>query len=87
MWTTNGIGKEVTRSLILLLHSPWLVMRHNELRRVHDATHDYPEYIPHVTLSYNIGDFDISTLNINELPEDLALTFKFKSSLDLEWVP
>jgi hypothetical protein len=43
--------------LVLLLDAPTLVKRHNHLMKVHGATYDYPEFIPHVTIAYDIGDY------------------------------
>ena len=48
---------EGKQRLVMLLKSPQLVERHKQLMREHNATYDYPEYHPHVTIAYDIGTF------------------------------
>lgn len=48
--------------LCLLLDAPTLVTRHNQLMEEHNATYDYPVYQPHVTIGYDVGDFDWQSL-------------------------
>lgn len=38
--------------LVALLNAPSIVARHRELMTRYNLTHDFPEFIPHVTLSY-----------------------------------
>ena len=38
--------------VVLRLDSPHLVKRHEQLRKL-GATHDFPEYLPHISLSYD----------------------------------
>lgn len=51
-----------TRILVLELDCPTLTDRFEEAMDS-GATYDFPEYIPHITLSYDIGDFNIDVLN------------------------
>lgn len=44
--TKNG------NAVILRLDSPYLVERHEQLKRL-GATHDFPDYLPHISLSYD----------------------------------
>lgn len=54
-------GKKV---LVLLLESPGMSRRHQQFMAL-GATHDYSDYTPHVTLSYDIGEnFDMSALEL-----------------------
>lgn len=39
-------------SLVMVLESDYLKELHNRIMREYPATYDFPEYIPHVTLSY-----------------------------------
>ncbi len=67
--------------LSLVFDSPELSKRHDELMKEHEATWDYPEYIPHVTLSY-----DASNVNIEDLtPPDfgIKITKEYLEQLDL----
>jgi hypothetical protein len=57
--------------LVAKLNAPDLEQLHNKTRE-HGATHDYDEYIPHVTLSYDAGDINNDLLN--------KLTKKYKGT-------
>lgn len=72
------------RSLVLALRSPELIDRHWYYRLNHGAKHDYPEFVPHVTLSYNVpDDFDLNRL---ELPKfNLRLREEYVAKLDTTW--
>jgi hypothetical protein len=48
--------------LVMKFDCPELHERHHYLRNHHGATHDYPSFIPHMTLSYDVGDFDHNIL-------------------------
>lgn len=75
-----------TNVLVLKLDSPDLQERHNELMKEHKATYDFPEYIPHITLSYDIGDFDINTLDIEDLDDiDFRVIEEYQEDLNLDW--
>lgn len=49
-------------ALVLKLNSKDLISRHNELVSKHNIQYEFKEYIPHITLSYDVGDIDISKL-------------------------
>jgi hypothetical protein len=53
---------KVKNCLVLKYSCPELYQRHHKLMLQHGATYDYDEYKPHVTLSYDVGKFDISKL-------------------------
>jgi phage-related protein (TIGR01555 family) len=48
-------------AVVLLFASSDLVWRHQSMVEA-GASHDYPEYQPHVTLSYEAGDVDLATV-------------------------
>ena len=48
--------------LVLKLSCPALMRRHRELMSEHNLAYVFPVYVPHVTLSYDIGDFDWTTI-------------------------
>lgn len=79
IWPT----KSGENCLVLTLDSPELQARHKFLMDEHKATYDYPEYKVHISLSYNIGDFDIQSLNVNKLPTSIILTDEYQEELDL----
>lgn len=45
------------KCLVLLIDSPWLHERFERAMSL-GATYDFPEYKPHITLSYDYGDAD-----------------------------
>lgn len=75
------------RCLVIKLESEYLTNRHKELMKNYPSlTYDYPEYIPHITLSYDIGDFDISEIKLNEsttLPMFFNIITEYKEDLQV----
>jgi len=76
---TTGIE---TNCLILLLKCSYLQKRH-ELAMNLGATYDYDKYIPHITLSYDCGIFDINKLKIPKFP--IIIESEHSKKLDLNW--
>lgn len=76
----TGDGK---RALVMLLSAPSVVKRHRLLMSEHPATYDYPQYKPHITLSYDIGDMDVSTLPL--FTDDIILGDEYVEDLVLDW--
>jgi hypothetical protein len=75
-------SRDGTRCLVLLLDSPYLQERFDTGIEL-GATHDFPDYKPHITLSYDIGHFDIK-----RLPEpdfDLTLSHEYVEELKKDW--
>lgn len=55
------------KALVIKLSSPELIATHQELIE-RGGSHDFPEYHPHLTLSYNVpADFDLSTLTLPDV--------------------
>lgn len=44
------------KCLVAIMSSPELEKAHKEIRAKYGATHDYPDYHPHVTVSYDFPD-------------------------------
>lgn len=68
------------RVLVLVLDSDYLTFRHNYARAI-GATHDFPDYTPHITLSYNVGPL-VFTGNV-QVP--VVLDREYKEPLKLDW--
>jgi 2'-5' RNA ligase len=52
----------------------------------HDATYDFPEYKPHITLSYDIGDLDEKNLpDIGKYVDEIGIDEEYGEDLDLNW--
>jgi hypothetical protein len=78
IWPTKS-GKNC---LVLKLKSDDLSKRHLYLMNKHKATYDYPEFKVHISLSYDVGDYDISKLNIKYLPKTIKLDGEYHEPLD-----
>lgn len=61
------LGKDCEKNikaLVLLIEAPQLINLHNEIIKL-GATHDFPDYTPHITLTYNApANYDFSKLTI-----------------------
>lgn len=70
------------RALVIKLDCPYLEERHKYLMKKYDLTYDYDEYIPHITLSYDIGDLDIP--KDVTFPKFFRIQGEYKEDLNLE---
>lgn len=77
MWPTKS-GKNC---LVLKLGSKSLKDRHEHLMDTHKATYDYPEFKPHISLSYDVGDYDHTELS-KHIPQSIKLSNEYKEDLD-----
>jgi hypothetical protein len=69
-----------TPVLVLVLDSEYLRCRHQYARTL-GATHDFPDYTPHITLSYNVGP--VSYKGDVQIP--VVLDREYKEPLKLDW--
>ena len=68
--------------LVVKLNAPSVVERHEYLMAKHGFTYDFPEYHPHVSLSYSF------TGDINKLPPidfPILLGLEYHEQLQLNW--
>ena len=78
------------RCLVVILDNDALKERYKELTKLHGFVSDYPEYVPHITLSYDIEDWDRFD-EMNEYIGQIKYTFmlvgvnEYVEDLDLEW--
>jgi 2'-5' RNA ligase len=78
------------KCLVAILECGKMVSRHKELMKKYGFTYDYPEYIPHVTLSYDIKDWDRFDL-MNQYIKDSKFIYQLQGAgeyyedLDLDW--
>jgi hypothetical protein len=56
-------SRDGKRVLVAKVESSDLQARHTELMTELEASYDFPDYLPHITLSYDIGDMDETILN------------------------
>jgi hypothetical protein len=77
----NGI---TTKCLVLKFESTEMNNRHMYLKQYANATHDFPSYIPHITLSYDIGNLDIDKLsNIHEVLQNINIIQEYSTKLKI----
>ncbi len=72
------------KALVAIMDSPELENHHKTIRKDYGATHDYPDYHPHVTVSYDFGSDKVPS----EVP-DLELEYDGTDiePLDPQFVP
>lgn len=68
--------------LVMELNSPAIVKRHKDIRRIHGATHDFDDYIPHITLSTKAEDFDEESLP--DFTDPIEVVKEYTQFLDLD---
>lgn len=88
VWDTNGkLRDEPTkRCLVLKYKCKDLTERHEFLMDEHDATYDFPDYKPHITLSYDIGSLDEKELpDVSKFLGDIKIVEEYGEDLDLDW--
>lgn len=87
VWESQSDEKtgEKSKCLIMKFECAKCVDRHNEIMDKHDATFDYDKYTPHVTLSYDIGDFDVKSLPDPSEIGDLKIVSEYQEDLNLDW--
>lgn len=74
VFTNEKLGH---KALVMKFKSKTLSNRHNEIMKNNPkAVYDFPEYIPHITLSYDVEDFDVSKLDYKSLSDYLGGTIE-----------
>lgn len=78
-------GEDDEKCLVVTLNCPKLVARHEQLMKQHpNATWDHDEYIPHVTLSYDVGDFDLASIDVSKIG-DLTIDEEYGDDIEPGW--
>jgi hypothetical protein len=72
--------------LVVKLKSPELTKRHKEIMKEHGATYDWDEYKPHVTLSYDVGDFDPKKHDLKDHLNEIEIVEEYDQDLKLDWL-
>ena len=71
------------QALVLKFECHELTERFQEIMDEYDATWDHDDFHPHITLSYNVGDLDISKLPKYDGP--IIIIEEYNNDLDLGW--
>jgi 2'-5' RNA ligase len=78
-------ARDSKNALVLKIKCPELTKRHEEIMDEHEATYDFDEYRPHVTLSYDAGDYDLSKYNADDF-SDIEITEEYDTPLKTDWL-
>lgn len=70
------------RALVIILDAPKAVEYHNYFMN-HGGTHDFADFKPHITVSYDLGDFDVKQLTLPDIIFDPVSVYT--EPLDLDW--
>lgn len=83
LWESQSGAK----CLVLVFDCISLVEYHKWLMKQHNATYDYDEYKPHITLSYDVGDDwfpNVSTISFKDNSQ-VTISSEYIEDLDLDW--
>lgn len=75
-----------TNVLVIRMESPELTARHEEIMDKHDATYDYDEFKPHLTISYDCGDFDPKSYDVKKDIPEIVFDDEYDEELNFNWV-
>lgn len=78
-------GDKTSKCLVLTYDCPELSKRHKQLMTDHKATYDFPDYKPHVTLSYDVGDRNVDDFTDIDDIGDIRINNEYHQDLDLNW--
>jgi 2'-5' RNA ligase len=78
------LTRDGKKGLVVELESKDMLNRHKELMSMYDLTYEFDTFIPHFTLSYDVGDkFDVTKLPIPNCP--IVFESEYVEPLDLDW--
>lgn len=80
----DKFGKD-NEVLVMKVESDELHKRHKELMSTYNLSYNFDEYRPHITLSYDAKDFDISKLD--DYYGDIIFIGEESNELDTDWEP
>jgi len=87
VWPSDNEDGSTANCLVLKYDCDELCKRHQELMDEHKATYDFPNYEPHITLSYDIGNLDIKKLpDIKGILPLINIIGEYGEDLDLNWI-
>ena len=83
IWPSNGGEKNV---LVLTYPCEWLSNRWESVMKEHGATWDFPDFTPHVTLSYDVGDWKPKEQIVQfTSKKPIAIVNEYSKPLDEDW--
>ena len=86
VWNTQPDNNgNTSRCLVLTYKCDELSKRHDDLMSEHGATWDFPDYTPHITLSYNIGDMELEDFSDISDIGDIEIAHEYHEPLNFDW--
>lgn len=77
LWDTSD-GK----ALVLVMDDAVKLKFRHDYAKILGATYDFPDYKPHITLSYNVG---VQKINLYETNLNIVVNHEYMEDLDLDW--
>lgn len=75
-----------TNCLVIIFKCPELTARHKQIMKDYDATYDFDEYHCHITISYDCGKFDPSSIeDLESVIGDIIIDDEYSEDLNLNW--
>lgn len=78
-------GQDGKRVLVAKLTTADLKKRHEQLMKQTEGSYDYDEYIPHVTLSYDVGDTWEPSNKLIVPAVDLDMSLEYCEHINTDW--
>lgn len=83
IWASNGGEKNI---LVLIYPCEWLKSRWESLSEEHGASWDFPDFTPHITLSYDVGDFKLPERTVHfTSKKPIVIVEEYSSALNEEY--
>jgi len=79
-------ARDGNNALVMELDSEFLTSRHKNIMKEHEAEYDWPSYKPHLTLSYDAGDFDVGKHTPSDYIDNLTINEEYDEPLQLDWL-
>jgi hypothetical protein len=79
----DNFGEEDENVLVIKYECPELQDRFDYVMKTYNPKWNWPNYIPHIALSYNVGDLDISKLPSYEGP--IEVVSEYYDDLEEDW--
>lgn len=73
-----------SKALVIAYDCSELKKEHNRIMKKYEATYDFPEYISHVTLSYDLEGFNPKDIDLSTFPE-IEIVEEYTTDLVLDW--
>lgn len=75
-WPTQPKNGKISMCLVMRIDCPTLSIRYNDLIHQHNAAYTFAEYKPHITLSYDVNNFN--TKDLPDFNHKIVITNEFK---------